>query len=191
MIIIYQDKIDRWSAKRIEARKLSADCVINQDHFLFPKGYYFKHGYMKKRKALFFNVISEIRTNTYPPTAIVNENEVIFLRGLAKENLQNLKGIRLTEPADNWELICEDFLDTEYEQSEKDETTATLARARISNGELESIRKRLRFRMLLKTYFSWEWIYYGQLDVLRELWPVTEKKYWWTMDVALRGNKTS
>ena len=59
----------------------------------------------------------------------------------------------------------------------------------IPKYEQFAIKKRLKFRFLIRTMTTWEWIYYGQYDVLTELWPLTREKYWWTMDVALRKNE--
>ncbi len=36
-------------------------------------------------------------------------------------------------------------------------------------------------------YTTIEWVYYGQYDLLKQLTPMTEQKYWWTMEIALRG----
>ncbi|MBN1250792.1 MAG: hypothetical protein JXR51_00825 [Bacteroidales bacterium] len=41
--------------------------------------------------------------------------------------------------------------------------------------------------MLLWTAVSWEWIYYGQYDVLKQIGYLNENKYWWTMDIALKN----
>lgn len=40
--------------------------------------------------------------------------------------------------------------------------------------------------MLLRTYASWEWVYYGHYDVLNEFRPLNEREYWWTMEIALK-----
>ncbi len=90
---------------------------------------------------------------------------------------------------DNWSLLCEEFLDTELSEAEQLANIETLEKAGIPKHEQLAIKKRLKFRFLITTMATWEWIYYGQYDVLSELWPLTQEKYWWTMDVALRKNE--
>ena len=182
LLLIYEKELDAWTANR----RLSFQCVIRDDHLLFPKGYYFKHGCLKDQNTLPFEWIDEIRINTFPPTAVVKGQEIIFLRGLTKEDLAPIQGIPFTEPLDHWTLICDEFLDTEFDEEYKARALTQLEQAGIPETEVLAIRKRLRLRMLMRTYATWEWIYYGQWDVMSELWPMTAKKYWWTMDVALR-----
>ncbi|MEM6801097.1 MAG: hypothetical protein AAF696_06810 [Bacteroidota bacterium] len=172
-----------------EKRKNAANCQIQADGFYFPKGYYFKQGMLKRQKSLPFHQIREIRVNTHPITAITHSKEVIFLKGLKREDIydwENKQQIPLIAPQDNWALICDEFLDTEYSPEEQARTLERLAEKGIGEAEVAQIRKRLKTRMLIRTYVSWEWMYYGQFEVLTELWPLNQKKYKWTMDVALR-----
>jgi len=92
---------------------------------------------------------------------------------------------------DIWELICEKFLDTEFDEEHKRLTTKRLAEAGIPGTELSAIRKKLRWRMLPWTFYSMEWIYCGHYDMLCILWPFCTKTYWWSMEIALRGREPS
>lgn len=190
LLFIFQEKWENWTDELRRNRIKNSNCVLKENSFYFPRGYYFGHGILKNRKELPFEICTEIRTNTFPITAITNENEVIFLRGLSETDIINLNKsniLNLTAPIDIWEHICEEFLDTEFDSETKLRTLELLNENGISNSEVNEIRKRLRLGMLIRTYASWEWQYYGQFDVLHELWPLTEKKYWWTMDIALRN----
>ena len=93
-------------------------------------------------------------------------------------------------PVDTWSLICDEFLDTEHNDDDKRITIETLKETGISERETEEIRKRISLKMLAYTYISMEWVYYGQYDVLIQLFPLSEEKYWWTMQIALRNEKT-
>ncbi|MEM6262929.1 MAG: hypothetical protein AAGI38_10510 [Bacteroidota bacterium] len=192
LIIIFEKQLDEWSSQSIQKSREAHTCKVKRDCFYFPRGYYFKYGFLKNRRDLPFEVITEIRTNTFPFTAVVEGREVIFLRGLKTKDLAPLKQkgkIPFTRPTDNWELICEEFLDTGYDESHQQRTLDVLYKNGIPPEEVAQIRKRLRVRMLIRTYAGWEWMYYGQQEVLNELWPLNQKKYWWTMDIALRGGE--
>lgn len=168
----------------------NANCVVAEGHIYFPKGYYFRYGYLKGKKKLPFSVINEIRTNTLPVTAKINTNEIIFLQGLDEKKCIEIKeksNICLTTPTDNWSLLCDEFLDTEFSQEQKENVIQLLKENGIDKDEVSQIRKRISSRMLLHTFFSWEWMYYGQFDVLKQLWPLSHKKYCWTMEIALRN----
>lgn len=193
IFFVFEKNVVNWIDKRRKKKIEDSNCIIEDDYFYFPKGYYFKYGFLKDQKKLPFINVNEIRTNTFPISAKINGNEIVFLRGLKKTDLDNFMSktdIPLVKPQDNWALICEEFLDTEFEEERKEITLILLEQSGIERIESRQIRKRLKIRMLLRTVAFWEWIYYGQYDVLIELWPLNEKKYWWTMDIALR-NKNS
>lgn len=190
VLVIFQQKI----FKLIKPYHQRHNCIITADGFLFENGYPFQYGYMRKCKLLEHAHIDEIRTSTYPPTAIVNGNETIFLFGLTKEILEENSHLLLvptTKRQDNWELICTEFLDTEFDEDWKRICLKRLAEAGINAEEVKVIRSKIKKHMMWRTYASWEWVYYGQYDVLDSLRPLNEKKYWWTMDIALRqANKS-
>lgn len=124
--------------------------------------------------------------------AKINGNEIIFLPGLQERDLDIIRSsskIPVTRPTDIWELICEDVLDTSFSTEMEEETFDVLEKSGVDRTEVKQIRKRLRIRMLARAYATLEWQYYGQSEVLEDLWPLTEKKYWWSMDVALGNGK--
>ena len=194
MLFVFQERWNKWLDALKLDRRQQLNCVVKDDHFYFPRGYYYKYGFLKTRKDLPFRDVQEVRVNTFPISAIVNGNEVIFLRGLERDEVKGLakRGlIKLTDPADIWSLICEEFLDTDASEAEKRGLMSMLLENGFEEGEIQQIRKRLRSRMLIRTYFSWEWEYYGHEDVMAELWPLSKRKYEWTMEVALRNARRS
>jgi hypothetical protein len=189
LMFVFQNRWNNWVERKTKQRIESKQCVLKNDYIHFPRGYYFRQGYLEKSNNLHYAVIDELRINTVPISAKINNNEIIFLPGPDKnECIEFAKNnnIPVTEPQDNWSLICEEFLDTEFGEVVKESTIRQLEQGGIGRAEVSTIRKRISFKMLMRTYASWEWIYYGQYDVLSELWPLTKKKYWWTMDIALR-----
>lgn len=187
LFFIFQDRWDKWSDQKIKKSRESSHCILENDRICFPKGYYFKYGFLKSRKDLPFNVIEEVRLNTIPITARIKGNELIFLNGLEDKDIlgSTLKN-KISKPQDHWALICEEFLDTELDIKQQEFIQNSLDTYGFSRNEINRIKDRIRLRMLIRTYISWEWLYYGQYDVLNELWPLNEEKYWWTMDIALR-----
>lgn len=189
LVIIFEQQMLDWATNRAQKKIQQGNCLLQTNSFYFPNGYYFNYGYLKDKKELPFYKITTIRTNTIPITAIVDNKEVIFLRGIKKEELVPLKeqtSLQFEEPLDNWTWLCEEFLDTELTPQEKQKIYQRLEENGIPQKEAKAIQKRLKFRMLMRTFATWEWIYYGQWDVLAELWPLNPEKYWWTMDIALR-----
>ena len=175
---------------RSEQQKLKLLCRITEDGFTFGR-YQFPFGAMKGRYTLHFAEVDEIHLNTLPVTALVNGNELIFLIGLGKDSIREAaerNSIPITEPLDVWELIGEEFLDTEYDDEHKERTFLKLAQAGLPKEEVQGIRKRLRLRMLLWTYHSMEWIYCGQYDMLNVMGLLRARAYWWSMEIALRSN---
>lgn len=192
LVLVFQDQIRTWSETQGQKQIKKKHCQIKHDCFYFPKHYIFRHGFLKGKKKLSFDLVEEIRINTWPISAKINNNELIFLFGLSKEEViavASEKGLSIVEPQDNWSLLLEKFLDTEFDEEEKQQTLSRLEAAGIDKSEVEKIRKRFQNRMLLTTLFSMEWIYYGQFDALRQIWPLTEQKYWWTMKLALKENR--
>ncbi|MBS1612898.1 MAG: hypothetical protein JST49_08770 [Bacteroidetes bacterium] len=188
ILVVFQEQILKLGTPYHQRH----NCTITAEGFLFPNGYPFQYGYMRKRKLLDYIYIDEIRISTYPPTAIVNENETIFLLGLTKEDIEANSEMLLapiTKPQDNWELICNEFLDTEFDEEFKKRDIERLTEAGIYEEEVQAIRSKIKAQMMFRTYATWDWVYYGQYHVLDSLRPLNKKKYWWTMDIALRQAK--
>ena len=188
IVLLYLFKEDEYYEWLSKFRKKKFNCRIESDHFYFPSGYYFRHSSLKRSKKLPFAKVQEIRINTYPISALINSNELIFLLGITSKDIDAIDKLvmKVKRRRDNWSLLCEEFLDTELSKTELQNNIETLEKAGIPKIEQSAIKKRLKNRFLLRTLITWEWGYYGQYHVLTELWPLTKEKYWWTMDIALR-----
>jgi len=188
LVFTFNKRFDKWTDQIRRNQLKKTYCKIESDHFNFPKGYYYKHSSINDKKKLYYEEIEEIRI-TYPPCAKINGKELIFLLGLTGEEIidvSNKNNIPIAQVQDNWYLICEEYLDTEFDPEHKEETLVKLEQSKISKDEVRLIRKRFSKRMLITTMFSMEWVYYGQFDILEHICPLTSKKYWWTMEIALR-----
>lgn len=172
--------------------KNSKDIVIEfrENEILFPKGYYFKCSPIHKRKRINSEEISEVNLNTFPPTLVYQDKEVIFIEHKYKADLEQFaiqNKILLFERFDIWESINRPFLDTEFTKKDKIYTTKSLIENGVSKEEIVQIRKKIKSAMSLN-FYAWEWIYLGLFDYLS--WTfLTKKKYWWSMEIALRNYK--
>lgn len=170
-------------------RTKKANCLIKKGHFLFPKGYYFKYGFLKDRKDLPFEAISEIRSFTTPLCAVVNDKEIIFLRGLTIEDLKKsgrLGKIKFRNRIDPWNPICREFSSTQVEETLIEGANKLLNEHGFAKEEILRLRQEIRFKMSVRAFFMKEDEYLNHYDVLRELWPLNSKRYWWTMEIAMR-----
>lgn len=182
---LFEERLSKWTKERAKA----GYCVFESDRIVFPKGYQFRKGHLKNKKELFYTEINEFWLNTHPMSVLVNENELIFLVGAHRDDCAGIaerEEIPVVERTDVWSLICDEFLDTEFEEDYKDRSNEQLAAKGFSEEEIAQIKSKIRTRMMAQTLISWEWQYYGQYDVLTQLQPVTDERYWWTMEIALR-----
>lgn len=166
--------------------------VISGDEILFPNGYYFKAASIYKSRTLSVRNINEIHTYTHPASCVVNNNEIIFLPKISCQDLLAFaRTYNIPHPrrADIWELINTPFLDTEMDELEAHNVSASLIENGVSKDEITAIRKRIHLPMLALCYLTWEWVYMGHYDYLRSV-VLTPKKYWWSMEIALRNYKT-
>ncbi len=164
--------------------------VVEKNEILFPDGYFFKQSKIDKVKKIKSKDITEINLNTFPPSLVLNDNEIIFLGQELKieiEKFADRNDISVIDRLDIWEHINRPYLDTEYEENEKLESLKLLSEIGISESELIKIRKKVVKTMFLNL-FVWEWTYLGLFDYLH--WTfLTKKKYWWAMEIGLRNYK--
>ena len=100
ILVVFQEQILKLGTPYHQRH----NCTITAEGFLFPNGYPFQYGYMRKRKLLDYIYIDEIRISTYPPTAIVNENETIFLLGLTPSS-RTFSAERMRLPLPDFSLL--------------------------------------------------------------------------------------
>lgn len=162
---------------------------LKTDRILFPRGYFSRHSLIGKPAELKADVINEVNLQTFPHSLVIHHQEVIFLPRITKEELRDFatrNHIPIAQRFDIWAAINEPFLDTEFDEQERVATLRQLAENGISEPEAEAIRRKIRLSMSMNM-FAWEWVYLGQFDYLSWTPILSRKKYWWTMDVALRN----
>jgi hypothetical protein len=164
---------------------------FKDDLILFPEGYHFTQSAVHIAKQISAAEITEVNLRTSPASVVLHDKEVIFLKYDIKEELNAFaerNGLRLADRYDIWGAINEPFVDTELDYGMRKNILENLKESGITVKELRAIRKKIAFTMLSSNYFAMEWIYLGQFDYLR--WTMrNEKKYWWSMDIALRNYK--
>ena len=174
-----------------KVRDIEINFKENEIHF--PKGYYFKQSPVHHQKVISASEINEVNLNTFPPSLVYRDNETIFLDSEHKEHLQAFAEqhkIPLVDRFDIWEHINEVFLDTEFEDYQKQNTLRLLYHNGLTFEEVKSIRKKVSKTMSLNLIIPiWEWAYLGLFDYLS--WTfLTKKKYWWAMEIGMRNYKT-
>ncbi|QHT71252.1 hypothetical protein GXP67_33665 [Rhodocytophaga rosea] len=162
---------------------------ILEDTILFPQGYYFTVSQVHTDKKISKEKITEINLNTFPPSFVLDDKEVIFVAYDGKAQLEHFglkNNINIVERFDIWEHINQPFLDTEFDLAEKADTLNPLAKNGVSEEETIAIRKKIK-SVMNANFFAWEWIYLGQFDYLMWAKPLTVETYAWSMEIALRN----
>ncbi|MEL7248789.1 MAG: hypothetical protein AAFO03_10235 [Bacteroidota bacterium] len=161
---------------------------LHEDRIRFPKGYFCKHSTVHQSKEITLDQINEVNLLTQPLSVVIDHKEVIFLPQISKEELASFarrNQLKISERFDIWEAINEPYLDTEFSKEQEQATIQALIHNGVSEEEVKGIRKKISLTMSMNM-FAWEWVYLGQFDYLS--WSLrTKKKYWWSMEIALRN----
>ncbi len=139
--------------------------------------------------------IEAIHLENYPPTLKVDK-ELIFISRASVNQLKEFakrNGIKLAERPSNWDYITEPFLDTEFDDNEKEATLKSLIKNGFTKKEITEIRKEIGDQMYKYNFDTmlWEWVHLGLSDVLAALKPKLNKKdfeeiYWRAMEIEQR-----
>ena len=86
-------------------------------------------------------------------------------------------------------MLCEPYLDTEFDKEHQKRTINSLVENGLSEEEVLRIRNKINNIMLFTNSVVWEWCHLGQHDYLTWTSFLSKKKYWWTMEIALRNYK--
>jgi len=158
---------------------------------VFQSGYIFRQSKIKTGEPIIFERINEVNLNTFPPSFVIDHDEVIFIRDDYREKLEefaNTHNIPIVKRPEIWGFICEPFLDTEFTVDDEKRTKQILIDNGLNSNEIEEIRKKIKLTMLLSNYYAMEWVHLGLFDYLR--WNYgSKKKYHWAMKIALRNYK--
>lgn len=178
---------ERLPENRFEAVTIE----FKYSRILFPDGYYFRQSPLHRSRVISAGDITEVNLHTIPPSLVIQHQEVIFLKSTVEEELKAFSernGLPLAGRYDIWSAINEPFLDTELSYSFRKNILSNLKENGISVKELRRIRKKIGFTMFSGNYIVQDWLYLGQFDYLSWTW-LTDKKYWWSMEVALLNYK--
>jgi len=123
----------------------------------------------------------------------IDTGERIFFNHDDEERIRafaEIHNIKTSKKPDTWQLLCNEFLDTEFEKTAIERNQEVLLQLGFSLLELQEIRKKVKW-----TFFgTTEWTYLGHWDLLAMkqkrsfLYRLTGRDYyWWTMKIALKG----
>ncbi len=159
------------------------------------KQYEFQVSNIRSSPVIPIDQINEVNLNTFPPSIVINHNEVIFIETRYKVDFIKYvkdKKLKVNNRFDIWGAINEDFLDTEFTAQHKKRTLNNLEVNGIQREEVEDIRKEVEDIMQGWAAIAWEWNYLGHYDLLLNkkqsfllLFP--REFYWWSMEIALRN----
>lgn len=165
---------------------------IQDDQITFDF-YEFYFSSLRKSKVLTVDRIKEVDFNTYPCSMEIDDGEIIFFNHDDEAKIKEFTEkheIRESNKTDVWKLLCNEFLDTEFEEIEVEKNQQTLKKLGFPETEQEEIRKRIKWSM----FGTMEWSYLGHWDLLamkqaRSLFYRLNGSdfYWWSMKVALKG----
>ena len=143
--------------------------------------------------------ITEVNLNTFPPTVVINHNEVIFIETKYKKEFTNFvkrNKLKVENRFDIWAAINETFLETEFTEHHQELTLQNLEKNGVPRIEVAELREELGELMKGWASVSWEWNYLGHYDLLLNkkqsfLLHFPKDFYWRTMDIALRNYQKS
>jgi len=171
--------------------------VFHQDA-IEVRQYEFLVSSIRDKPLIHISQINEVNLNTFPPTIVVNHNEIIFIETKHKpEFISFVKqtGLKIEDRFDVWKAINEVFLETEFTQHHYQKTMEDLIKNGFTEDEVVNIRKEITEVMEGWASVAWEWNYLGHYDLLLNkkqayLLHFPRDFYWWTMEIALRNYGT-
>jgi len=169
--------------------------------FIYIEKYPFEPSSVYPSKKVQYFEIDEIHLKQYPPTIKIGNDLVFISREKVKllEDFAKRNNIKMAERASNWGWITEPFLDTEFDEDQKERTNEILESNGISREELKEIREEVGKQMYKYNFDTmlWDWTNLGLNDVLSAMRPKLSKEefqdfYWRAMEIEQRKlNDTS
>lgn len=187
--------IKLWQYRRIDPKISPERHTLITTAFLegkinFPSGYFLKWSNVKKGTEIEARRITEVNLNTSPPSFVLDCSEVVFIKYEYKTQLENFarsNNINVVQRPEIWEMLCEPFLDTSFDEIHHIETDKKLIENGLTEQEIIAIKRKIKSKMLLMNTFALEWKNLGQFDYLNCTTFLFKSKYWWTMEIALRN----
>ena len=159
-------------------------------------GYPFEPSSVHPNKEIYANEIEAIHLKEAPNTFGIGKELVFLSREYATEleNFAKRNKIEVSDRASNWNLINEPFLDTEFDEKQKQRTLELLESNGISMEEVEKLRQEVGKQMYRYNFGTmlWEWCFLGLSDVLSSMRAKLDKKafhefYWRAMEIEQRS----
>ena len=113
--------------------------------------------------------VSELRLNRWPAEVALRDGRIGFVSTARRRDLElfgRLHAIPVVQRDDLWSWLAEEFLDTRFDDADRERTLQSLEAHGLSRQEVLAIRRFLRFPMLVTTFLTLEWAHYGLWDVL-------------------------
>jgi len=150
---------------------------------------------VRKRPVVAVERFTGWNPRTFPPSLLLASGEVLYVPASKRGEVHAwalAEGVRTWEGPDNWALLLEPFLDTEFTGEQAARTEAALALHGFGPDEVSRWRERVRRPMLAANSLWWEWGHLGHFDALTALQsfsaPWTFRRFYWdSMEVVLRG----
>ena len=112
-----------------------------------------------------------LEVNPFSRQIRTKDREILFVAAKFRDALQTVaveRNIPIVRRIDVWDLILEPFLDTEFDDEDKERTLQILEENGVSRSEVESLRSSLQICMYKYNIESglWDWCSLGLTDVL-------------------------
>ncbi len=165
------------------------------DESIKTTDYPFEPSTVFPNKEIHFSEIDEIHLDEYPPTLKIGD-ELIFI---SREYIAELKefternNIKEANRNSNWNRITEPFLDTEFDEEQKQKTIELLIENGFTEKEVADSRKEIADYMMEYNFGTmlWDWVSLGLNDVLSVMRVKLKKEefqefYWRAMEIEQR-----
>lgn len=173
---------------------------VIRENTIWIENYPFEPSNVYPSREIHVPEINEIHLDCYPLTLKI-EKELIFISRNLLEDLKNFatqNDIPIKTRTANWNWITEPYLDTEFDQAQKEKTIELLISNGISAAEIEELRTEIADQMYKYNFDTmlWEWGILGLYDVLIAMQPKYSKSefeqfYWKAMEIEQRTIKNA
>jgi len=143
------------------------DSII-QDKSILIKNYPFKPSIAYPKRTFTASEINSIYLDASPHYFKV-KNDLIFITVENKNKLEEFakrNKIPPSETPQNWELLLEPFLDTQFDDKDKKRTNELLKKNNIYKDEVTALRNEVASQMYKYNAKLWDWCSLGLSDVL-------------------------
>ncbi|KPV61252.1 hypothetical protein QJ48_00930 [Paenibacillus sp. A3] len=140
--------------------------IENQVHF---QNYPFQASSIYPHGSVASEDISEILIARCPPEVRLKSDEVLFVSAVHKESLKlfaKSNNIPIVSRVDTWSFICEEFLDTEFSDEDKEKVYRLLENEGLDRNFVKEMRQFLYNPMMAYNSIMWDWAHLGLYDVL-------------------------